>query len=167
MMRELTKSIGSFSWAMSLFGMRQMVGVLRPAEAAEAFDSVTKATEDELGELLRLTFQMGDRMQRSMVDMTFMMFSPEALDPRAWSRTLSQATGGVSEATSAAARGVAAESRYGAAAGPVPPPRGREAESGWAATPAAAPGPHAPARRVSDEISQEPTNQSGWGPMGP
>ena len=80
-MREFTKSMFSFSWAMSLFGLQQLGNMLtrpdstRPRpKAAEAFDCVTQAAEDQLGNILKETFKTGDRFQRAMVDMMFGSF---------------------------------------------------------------------------------------------
>lgn len=143
-MRELTKSIGSFSWAMSLFGMRQMANALRPSQATEAFESVTEAAEGELGDLLRSTFKLGDRMQRGMVDMTFGMFSMEMLDPRTWTRAMTDMTSG------------AAQAMAGMAPGATPTPRGHE--SGW--------GPM-PGSRQGEGASTGGGPGEGWGPMGP
>lgn len=84
-MRELTKSLTSFSWALSLFGARQMVNFMNPAQATRAFESVTRATEGQLDEGLRSAFQTGDRLQRSIVDATFgLMTGGGAFDPAAW-----------------------------------------------------------------------------------
>ena len=99
-MRELTKSIGSFSWALSLFGVRQMANAMNPKRAEEAFDHVTTAAEGELGDFLRSAFQMGDQMQRGFVDMTLGMFSAASLDPGSWGRTLSDMTSGATRAMS-------------------------------------------------------------------
>jgi hypothetical protein len=55
-MREFTKSMTSYTWAMSLFGLQQMINVFRPAKATQAFDHVTKATEDQFGDALKATF---------------------------------------------------------------------------------------------------------------
>ena len=41
-MRDLIKSMMSFSWGMSLFGMRQMINLLG-GRGAESFDAVTQA----------------------------------------------------------------------------------------------------------------------------
>ena len=70
-MREFTKSMTSYTWAMSLFGLQQMVNVFRPAKATQAFINVTKATEDQFGEALRATFRAGDNLQKGLVDVTF------------------------------------------------------------------------------------------------
>lgn len=96
-MRDLTKSINSFTWAISLFGLEQMVNVLRPGKAAASMDAVTDAAERQLGDVMKSTFRAGDNLQRGMVDMAMGMFSPEMLDPTRWakmaSETVSQATG--------------------------------------------------------------------------
>jgi hypothetical protein len=75
-MREFTKSVFSFSWAMSVFGVQQMANLMKRPDpnrprgpAAEAFEGVTRATEDQLGRTLGETFRAGDKFQRAMVDM--------------------------------------------------------------------------------------------------
>jgi hypothetical protein len=81
-MREFTKSMLSFSWAMSLFGMQQMANWMTPGggmsgnKAAECFDRVTRATEEQLGDALQETFKAGDKMQRAMVDIMLGGFMP-------------------------------------------------------------------------------------------
>ena len=58
-MRELTKSAFSFSWAMSLFGAQQVVGLFDPDKAAKAFDAVTAAACEELDASLQSLFGAG------------------------------------------------------------------------------------------------------------
>jgi hypothetical protein len=70
-MREFTKSMTSYTWAMSLFGLQQMINVFRPGKASDSFNNVTKATEDQFGDALRATFRAGDNLQRGLVDITF------------------------------------------------------------------------------------------------
>jgi hypothetical protein len=73
--REFTKSMLRFSWAMSLFGARQAAGLLSPSEGgAEAFDTVAKAAEKELGGGLRPLYQAGERIQSGVVDAMFGAF---------------------------------------------------------------------------------------------
>jgi len=70
-MREFTKSMTSYTWAMSMFGLQQMVNVFRPGKATDSFNNVTKATEDEFDDAMKAMFRAGDNMQRGLVDMTF------------------------------------------------------------------------------------------------
>jgi hypothetical protein len=76
-MREFIKSIFSFSWAMSLFGIKQLGGTLAPGDsagthqAASAFDSVAQATAEQLGDALKNGFRTGDRLQRAATDALF------------------------------------------------------------------------------------------------
>jgi hypothetical protein len=77
-MRDFTKSMFSFSWALSLFGVQQVANLMMAQapdrtrnKAAEAFDCVTRATEDQLGDTLKETFKAADKLQRGMVDMMF------------------------------------------------------------------------------------------------
>jgi hypothetical protein len=65
---ELFKSMFSFSWAQSLFGLRQLGGLFTPGRCAEGFDQITKATEAELDEPVRNFFRVGDRIQRQTID---------------------------------------------------------------------------------------------------
>lgn len=67
--RELFKSMFSFSWAQSLFGLRQLGELIRPGSSAGGFDQVIKATESELSEPVRNFFRLGDRVQRETVDL--------------------------------------------------------------------------------------------------
>jgi hypothetical protein len=70
-MRELTRSVASFSWAMSMFGVEQMTNLIAPRRAAQAFRAVAHSAEGELGSGLRSAFQTGDRLQRAVVDLSF------------------------------------------------------------------------------------------------
>jgi len=78
-MQQLAKSIGSFTWAVSLFGLQQMAGALRSTTSGktesqsttQALDAVTRASLEQCGNSLRETFEMGDKMQRDVVDMMF------------------------------------------------------------------------------------------------
>lgn len=83
-MRDLTKSMLSFSWALPLFGMRQMANSLSPDRATRSFDAVTEATRRQLGPMTDATYRAGDSLQRAMVDMMFAFVDPRLLDPRQW-----------------------------------------------------------------------------------
>jgi haloalkane dehalogenase len=80
-MRDFTKNLFSLSWALSLFGARQLGSLLNPRQAAQgapdaakAFDSVTNAVVDQFGNSLRQTFKAGDKAQEQMVDLLFGFF---------------------------------------------------------------------------------------------
>lgn len=70
-MRELARSMASFSWAMSLFGVEQMTNLMSPRRAVEAFGAVARTAEEALGPGLRSAFRAGDRLQMAMVDLSF------------------------------------------------------------------------------------------------
>jgi hypothetical protein len=77
-MRELTKSMTSFSWAMSLFGLRQMATMLDPrswGSTSSTFQAVTRCTEDQLGPTTQSLFRAGDNLQRGLVDLMFNLFT--------------------------------------------------------------------------------------------
>lgn len=80
-MRELTKSMLSFSWAMSLFGAQQAARLLSPSKAAEAFDHVTQSTRQELEGVMQTAFRAGDELQREMTNLAFGVVSLETLNP--------------------------------------------------------------------------------------
>jgi hypothetical protein len=70
-MRELTRSVASFSWAMSLFGVEQMANLASPRRAVDAFGAVARSAEGALRPGLRSAFQAGDRIQKAVVDLSF------------------------------------------------------------------------------------------------
>ncbi|HVT60566.1 MAG TPA: hypothetical protein VHR45_19490 [Thermoanaerobaculia bacterium] len=88
-MRELTKSILSFSWALPLFGIKQMTEMAMPRDMSrplgpptQGFDAVTAAAKGQLGGgVWQEAFKAGDQLQRGAVDMMFGWLSLEALNP--------------------------------------------------------------------------------------
>lgn len=105
-MRELTKSIFSFSWAMSLFGIQQTTNLTSPDKFARAFSSVTEATEEQFSEVLKRTFKAGDKLQRSAVDLSLGMVTGEALNPNQLIRMASDAAKESAEALTKGLQGV-------------------------------------------------------------
>src|SRR4051812_33043057 len=88
-MRDITKSMFSFSWAMSLFGVQQAVNLFSPSKATKAFDNVTGATKEQFDDVLKATFRAGDNLQRGMVDMMLGVFSGQAFNPSRLTRMTS------------------------------------------------------------------------------
>jgi hypothetical protein len=80
-MRELTRSVASFSWALSLFGVGQVANLLSPRRAADALGSVARAAEGTLGPGLRSAFQTGDRLQQAVVDVSFRLAGQGSTPP--------------------------------------------------------------------------------------
>jgi hypothetical protein len=88
-MRDLTKSFFSFSWTMSLLGLEQLTNLLsedrsgnRRERMATAFDAVTEATVEQLGERTSSLYESGDKLQRETIDLMFDLSRPEELKPR-------------------------------------------------------------------------------------
>ncbi|MBC8029064.1 MAG: hypothetical protein H7Z16_03050 [Pyrinomonadaceae bacterium] len=173
-MREFTKSMMSYTWAMSVFGVQQMFSVFEPTKAAQSFDSVTKATEEELGDALKATFRAGDNMQKGLVDVTFgvLTFGTSG-------RAGATATADVAQQTGEALRqggrvvGKAVESITQTVQSATSAVTGAAKQSGgWAATPSMS-------RDVNAQSRKEPVpgpgpaspgavprgGQQGWGPM--
>jgi hypothetical protein len=156
-MRELTRSLFSYGWAMSMFGVQQIVNLVTPSKpgqpnpAKEAFDHVTAATANELGDGLRQTFHAGDQMQKQMIDM---MFAPlmGGCDAggliRKGAEMMNRGTDTVRHAFSPAGNG---QSSTGPASAARP--------SGSA--------PPRPSAGSTQQPPAEPQNQAdeGWGPM--
>lgn len=93
-MRELTKSMLRFSWALPLFGIRQMSYLALPtdvnvAKATQAFEALTDAARRELGQALADLYKTGDQLQTELVDaMTGAGGAPADLfNPAAWMPT--------------------------------------------------------------------------------
>jgi hypothetical protein len=146
-MREFTKSVFSFSWAMSLFGLQQTTNLLSPAKAAEAFDNVREATEGQFTDALKTTFKAGDKLQRSAVDLTLGMFTGEALNPNKWIRVASDAAKQSAEAVTKGVQGVTSTARQAAATAPA---QGPSTETGSASGTGGA---------------STASQRQGWGPM--
>jgi hypothetical protein len=76
-MRELTKSLLSFTWAISLLGMKQAGDLLSQASQSSQGDShtsvdpVTLVAVSQLDGPFKGIFECGDNMQKGLVDMTF------------------------------------------------------------------------------------------------
>jgi len=133
-MRDFAKSIFSFSWAMSLFGLQQTLNLLKPPQAAKAFDSVREATTAQFGDLVNETFRAGDKVQRELVDLTFGPLTRRGFDPNVGSDSVQQPT----EATQqgAAVVGVQSTDRVSQNT-PVTPFHSQRASSGWGPMPQA------------------------------
>ena len=71
-MRDLARSMIRFSWAMSVLGARQVGNLVSPREgwdrSADAFDAVSHAAAEEMGEAMKSFYQAGDRLQSGVVD---------------------------------------------------------------------------------------------------
>lgn len=173
-MREFTKSMTSYTWAMSLFGLQQMINVFRPGKAAQQFNNVTKATEEQFGDALKATFRAGDNLQRGLVDVTFGVLTLGMFDRgggaqatsdvarqtgealRQGGRVVSQAVDAVTQTVQSATSATAGAARQSA---------------GWSATPSmrqdtsTRPRKQAPAGPGPSPSSSASGGQQGWGPM--
>lgn len=92
-MRELTKSMMSYSWAMSLFGAQQIVNLLTPAgegdtngTTVQAFANVTDATTNLLDGSLKEAFKIGDSLQKGMLNFMFGVGLAGGCDPNRWAQ---------------------------------------------------------------------------------
>jgi hypothetical protein len=123
MIRDLTKSMLSFSWGMSLFGAKQLANILMPEKATAAFNAVTQATEEQLGDGLKGVFRAGDQLQKGMVDLSFSFLTLQALNPsqmmKMASDIMQQTAGAFSQGGS---RGTSGAQDKSTGWGPVPPP---------------------------------------------
>ncbi|MBA3242726.1 MAG: hypothetical protein H0T60_15985 [Acidobacteria bacterium] len=97
-MREFTKSLTSFSWAMATFGVQQTLNLFSGGEdsrehpATEAFNNVSKATTDELGGFTEAAFRAGNNIQQGLMGVMFEIFSSQGGDARCGSCGGTQAT---------------------------------------------------------------------------
>jgi hypothetical protein len=76
-MREFTKSMMSYTWAQSLFGVQQVLNIFSSAQpqqehpVTEGFNSVAGCAGEQMGDAMRATFRAGDNIQRAVVDVMF------------------------------------------------------------------------------------------------
>jgi hypothetical protein len=79
-MRELSKSMLSFSWALSLLAMKQAINLLTPSSgsqgAANVLDPITQTVVGQLDESMKGIFRSGDNVQSKAVDMMAGMLNP-------------------------------------------------------------------------------------------
>ena len=85
-MLELTKSLMSYTWAMSVFGLQQLFNIVAPTnnnggDASKAFNNITDATTQTFGKAMKQTFEAGDSVQREFVDLLFGGLASGGLDP--------------------------------------------------------------------------------------
>ncbi len=104
-MRELAKSMLSFTWSMSVFGLSQAANLLSPRQAASAFEEITRRTQEQLGPSTRQIFGVGDSLQRGFVDLAFRTF-------------------GLGCSSCSGSRGTRQASGQSSGWGPMPPPPG-------------------------------------------
>ena len=139
-MRDFTKSMFSFSWAMSLFGVQQTLDLMRPSKAAKAFDDVTEATQAEMGDTLKAAFKAGDDLQRGLVDLALGVFTGQSFNPSKWMRMTSDVMNKSAEAVGQGIRAATVSAQQTASGwGPVhsyaqPPSAGTAAAPGAAST---------------------------------
>jgi hypothetical protein len=86
--RDLTKSTLSYTWATSLFGLRQAANILSPREwrqpgrrANSAFFSVRQAAQNQFGDLVFGAFQIGDEVGRGLTNLFFDTLTLRAFSP--------------------------------------------------------------------------------------
>jgi hypothetical protein len=109
MIRELTKSALSFSWALSLLGADQTLNLFRPGQRnRDNFAPLAQAAAGQLDESMRGLYRTGDNIQRGMVDMAFSLLDPAAwLNPGTWTSMTNAANAARTGGNGGAARGVA------------------------------------------------------------
>jgi hypothetical protein len=140
-MRDLTKSMFSYGWAMSVFGAQQMMNLLNPRDGmqntTQSLQHVSTAAANELGGTLQGMFRAGDGLQRGLVDLMFGAGMCGMLDPTRWMRMgtdMMQQTANVTgQATQAASEAASATmaSPWGAPSQDAGYGSGSSATSGW------------------------------------
>jgi hypothetical protein len=100
-MREITKSVFSFSWAMSLLAMKQAVNMVNLGEPIQprvnpmaACDPVTRTAVDQFDDSLKGVFRTGDNLQRGLVDLMFGIWNSTNWNLPRWQRTGSDSSPG-------------------------------------------------------------------------
>ena len=77
-MRDLTKAVTSYTWAMSVFGVQQTLNLFGLGgggswnRSTRSFCNVCNVTDTatrEMGETMQALFRGGDNLQRGMVDL--------------------------------------------------------------------------------------------------
>ncbi|HVS82127.1 MAG TPA: haloalkane dehalogenase [Pyrinomonadaceae bacterium] len=85
-MRDFSKALLRFSWAMPLLGFQQLVKFLREPNrsmdiAATTLNSMSQTAEQQFGELAKNVFKSGDELQAQLVDGLFGAFAAGVAAP--------------------------------------------------------------------------------------
>lgn len=98
-MRDLTKSVLTLPWAISMFGVQQVANLVtappspdRMSGAAKAFDAVSDVTARQLDGWMKQTYEVGNNVQRTLVDL--MMLKAPAIDQSALMRMAAEMQSG-------------------------------------------------------------------------
>ena len=101
---EVLRSASRFCWATALFGVKQIRDALSPRDAdraADSFDSVTRAAEEQLGELLGRVFRASNQLQRGLWEIVRDALTPDAFTSRGMMRmafnTMQQSAGALGQ----------------------------------------------------------------------
>lgn len=193
-MRDFAKSMMSYTWAMSVFGMQQLAHLLLPGEgrsmceATDSFGRLTSATTEQLGGGLKATFRAGDQLQRGVMDLMFSAMTMGAWSPERMRKPQGDPSGHGPQPSYHPGAGAPA-SRPGTVRPPGPPPGTYPGTAGMAPSAAAVgngrttagprasaswswgPPGSAPQQRNAEPASPPTTYQppadsrQGWGPM--
>jgi hypothetical protein len=93
-MRNLAKSVLTFPWAVSMFGVQQISNLMSSpstrsvADLTAALDDVTHATERHLAGWAEQTYAVGSAVQRGLIDT--MMLKPPSIDSSAIMRSMAE-----------------------------------------------------------------------------
>jgi len=95
---ELLRSAIAFSWVSSLFAAQELVHAIAPAgqgpscrEANERFYSIIQATQEQFGDLIWAGYQIGDDLQRDLIDFVFDFLALRVFTPSYVNRLVSDA----------------------------------------------------------------------------
>ncbi len=120
MIRDFTKSAMSFTWALSLLGIKQAVDLVRPGQqrGGDLFAPMTQVAEDQLDDSMKGIYRSGNNLQARAVDMAFAWMNPGTwFNPNAWLRPFAggcgQQRGGVGAADQNEGGGVAGQAGSG------------------------------------------------------
>ena len=157
MIRDLTKSMLSFSWAMSLFGIEQLTNTLIPQSpsqpnhrATTAFNAVTHVAEEQLNGMLKGVFKAGDQLQRGMVDLMLGFLSLEAANPSQIMRTTSDMMRQTAGAFGQGSQNSTPGPQTGQGPMSSPSASGAQPQAGWGPMPS--PSASGPQRRGENDL---------------
>jgi hypothetical protein len=116
MIRDLTKSTLSFSWAMSLLGMKQAANLFRPGQqSGDLMPPMTQVAVDQLDHSMKGLYRTGDNLQACAVDMAFAWMNPvNWFNPNAWMRPFAGVRQGSQRQDQGSGQGCCGQQSYGA-----------------------------------------------------
>lgn len=156
MIRDFTKSAMSFSWALSLLGIKQAVDLFKPKQrSGNLLTPIIQVAVDQLDDSMKNIYRSGDSLQSRAVDLAFIWINPvNWINPNSWTRIFNGG-GGQQQSGNGTWHGQSNGFTQGGCSGRSEPEQAGNAHAG----------PQNTVRQPGGAPVVNETAAVGWGPM--